>query len=276
MARLRWTTIVVAGLCVLAGCGGFGGQADPDAPDTVTPAPVPSVPTDSPQTASEGGIDADRIAADHWRALDNRSHTARTSVRWRYRNGSTYDETTVYRVGSDRERFYAVAEYSRPRGSINRTGHELWYDGERSFYRVESRDAGPVFRQIETDVAIQYPGTSLIRGLFARLQSVDVRETATGDTVVRGPISAVYGLQGLSQFRDERDVTMAAQVTPDGYVGRIGIGFDATVRGRPVEGQVTIAFTDVGSTNVREPAWVENVSAKSGTSTPVAGRPLGT
>ncbi|SFR93366.1 hypothetical protein SAMN05216559_1281 [Halomicrobium zhouii] len=270
------SAILVAGLCVLTGCGGFVGQPDADVADTVTPAPVPTVPTDTPQPSSDGGIDADSVAADHWRALDGRSHTARTSVRWRYPNGSTYDDTTVHRVGPDRERFHAVADYGRPRGAINRTGHELWYDGERSFYRVDSRDAGPVFRQIETEVAIQYPGASLIRGLFARLRPVDVRQTALGSTVVTGPVSGVYGLQGLSQFRDERNVTMAAHITPDGYVGRIAIGFDAIVRDRPVEAQLTIAFTDVGSTRVTEPAWVENVSGQSGTSTPVVGRPLGT
>jgi len=275
MARPRWTTVVVAGLCVLAGCGGFGGQPDADVEETVTPAPVPSVPTDSPQRASNGGIDADTVAADHWRALNGTSHTARTSVRWRYRNGSTYDETTVHRVGPDREQFLAVADYGRPRGPINRTGHELWYDGERSVFRVESRDGGPVFRLIDTEVAIQYPGTSLIRGLFARLQPVDVRQTALDNTVVTGPVSGVYGLQGLSQFRDERDVTMAAQITPAGYVGRIAIGFDATVRGDPVDARVTISFTDVGSTTVRKPDWVENASRRSGTSTPVVVRPLG-
>jgi len=69
-----------------------------------------------PQRASNGGIDADTVAADHWRALNGTSHTARTSVRWRYRNGSTYDETTVHRVGPDREQFLAVADYGRPRG----------------------------------------------------------------------------------------------------------------------------------------------------------------
>jgi|GEM_PF-2785138 len=268
--------ILVAGLCVLAGCGGFGGQPGTEVRDTVTPAPVPTVPTESPESASDGVIDADRIAADHWRALDGRSHTARTSVRWRYRNGSVYDDTTVHRVRPDRERFHVVAVYARPRGAINRTGHELWYDGERSFYRVESQDDGPVFRQLETEVAIQYPGASLIRGLFTRLRPVDVRQTAFGSTVVTGPVSGVYGLQGLSQFRDERNVTMAAHITPDGYVGRIAIGFDAIVRDRPVQAQITIAFTDVGSTRVTEPAWVENVSGQSGTSTPVVGQPLGT
>jgi len=58
-------------------------------------------------------------------------------------------------------------------------------------------------------------------------------------------------------------------------VGRIAIGFDATVRGDPVDARVTISFTDVGSTTVRKPDWVENASRRSGTSTPVVGRPLG-
>lgn len=270
MARTRWP-IVVAGLCLLAGCGGFGGQTDAEVQDTVTPAPVPTVSTDSPQGVSEDGIDARSVAADHWLALNDTSHTARTRVRWWDRNGSTYDDTTVHRVDADGERFHVVADYGRPRGETGRTGHELWYDGNRSVLRVETRDGDTVYRRIDTETTIQYPGASLIRGLFARLRPVDVRHTATRDTIVSGPISGVYGLQGLSQFREERNATMAARIAPEGYVARIVIGFDATVRDRPVEARMTIAFTDVGSTNVTEPDWAENVSSRSETSTPVAG-----
>jgi hypothetical protein len=55
---------------------------------------------------------------------------------------------------------------------------------------------------------------------------------------------------------------MTARITPDGYVDRIAIGFEATQEGDPVEARMTIDFADVGSTNVSAPDWVDRATVR--------------
>lgn len=254
------SALVVAILCVLAGCNGFAEQEDAGVEETITPAPVPTVATESAPEVSENGINAPAIAANHRAALASESYTARTRLRWQNRNGSTFADTTVHRVESGGERYHVTAEYARPQGSANLTEQELWFDGNRTITRVENAAGEEEFQQLDPDPTVEYPRARMISDLFSRLEPGDVRQTSDGATVVRGPLEGVDELRGLSKFRDETNATMAARITPEGYVDRVAIGFDATVQGRPVEARVTIEFINVGSTTVSEPAWVENVT----------------
>lgn len=262
------SVLVVAVLCVLAGCNGFGGQKADTVEETVTPAPVPTVQNEPVEGISERGINAPTVAVNHRRALDNRSYTTRTRIRWQDKNGSTHDETAVHRVEAGGRRFHVTIEYDRSRSNDNLTRQELWYDGNRTLLRVQNVDGEEVHRRLGPDPAIQYPRARMISALFVRLEPREVSQTSTGDTIVRGPIEAVDELRRLPQFREENNGTMSARISPEGYVKRVAIGFQATVQGRPVDARVTIDFTNVGSTTVSEPGWAENVSSRRATSTP--------
>lgn len=266
MAR-RWATLVVAGLCVLAGCGGFDAQGDVGVDETVTPAPVPSVPEAPAEGVSEHAVDAPTVASNHRAALEDRSYTSRTEIRWREANGSTYVDTTVHRVAAGGREFHVTADYGERRNAQNLTGHELWSDGNQTLLRLVEASGGEEYRHLDGSQHVDYPRARMINALFAHLEPSDVRVTSNGATVVRGSLEDPDKFPGLHRFRDEDNATMSARITPDGYVDRLAIGFDATVRGTPVSVRMTIDFSDVGSTTVSEPAWTENASRHSPTPT---------
>lgn len=264
----RRMTLVVAALCVLAGCGGFGGQDGDGVQESVTPVPVTPVPTEHAHGISEHGVDAPAVASKHRTALAETSYTMRTRIRWRDVNGTTDTETTIHEVEAGGLPFHVTAEYARPRGHDNVTGHELWSDGNRTLLRLETAPGEAEFRPLDSHRVLEYPRAGLIETLFDRLEVRRVRQTTTGATIVKGSLEGVEELRGLTQFRNERRATMSARITPAGYVDRLTIGFDATFLDRYVDVRVVIDVTDVGSTVVDEPDWVENASWNARASTP--------
>lgn len=264
----RSAAVVVAALCLLAGCSGFEAQGDAAGQETVTPAPVPSLPDEHAEGVSEHGVDAPTIASNHEAALANRSYTTRTRIQWQDGNGSTYADTTAHRVAAGGEAFHVTAEYGPLRSDDNRTGHELWSDGNRTLLRLHNGSGEAEYRQLDSPHHVEYPRAHMINTLFRHLQPREVSRTSNGSTVVSGAIEDPDESPGLPRFRDERDATMSARITPDGYVDRVAIGFDATVQEDPVEVRITLDVTEVGSTDVSEPGWTENVSRPHDSQTP--------
>jgi hypothetical protein len=259
MAR-QTLAFVLAVLCVLAGCSGFDGEESTASAETVTPAPVPEVPADPAEGISEHQVDAPVVATNHHRALANTSYTSRTQVQWQVSNNTTYADTTVHRVDAGGQPSHVVAEYGRPRSTDNQTGHELWSDGNRTLLRVETEDGDANYRRLGSTAVVEYPRSRMINSLFARLDPAAVRRTSDGETIVTGRMDDVAHLRGLARFRNERNATMAARVTPSGYVDRVAITFEATYGDAVVDVRLTYDVTDVGSTTVTEPDWVENVT----------------
>lgn len=250
------SALVVAALCLLAGCSGFvGGQGDAGVDETVTPAPVPTVEAEPAQGVSENGINAAAVGANHHAALADRNYTTRTRIQWRDRNGSASEHETVHRVEDGGRRFHVVATYGLARAD-DVTGHELWHDGDRTVLRLRNASGDDEYRRVAAGTGGQYPRAELMSDVFSRLDVRRVAATANGSTVVSGPVQ-IDDLGGLSQFRDESNATMSARIAPDGHVDRLVIGFDGRAQGGPVDARLVIDVANVGSTTVSEPGWVE-------------------
>lgn len=259
--------LAVIVLCVLAGCSGIGGQEGPAVEETVTPAPVPTVAADSTTEISEHGIQARAIVADHEAALENRSYTTRTRFRWEYENGSTLVDEITHKVDSVDQQYSLVVTYDQSRGQNDTARHELWSDGDSTLRRDENAVGHERYRREEFDLALQYPRTRILYDLFSVLEAGEITKKADGNTLVRGRLGDVDRIWDLPQLHSVENATMSARITAEGYVERAAIGFNTTRRGEAVDARITIEFTDVGSTDVSEPGWVENATSRLGTPT---------
>lgn len=212
--RRRLAPVALAGLLVLAGCGGLGSAADAgggsDARATLTPVDVPgeSTPARTPTTDLPPGVTSDGVedpfalARAHTEALDGRSYTVRSVVTTRYENGSLRGRRrTVARVGADRRRFHVAHVTLGPRppfrplrqGAVRTPGRSaFWSDGRRLLWSV-TRPDGTVYRSVppeeydpgeydsdESRVWERWRGPAEIGGEDIYLTLNAVRTTVTG------------------------------------------------------------------------------------------------
>lgn len=254
------SVIALALLCVLAGCSGIGGQETASANGTVTPAPVPSVPDERAAGVSEHSVNSRTVIANHRAVLLNNTYTRRTSVQWRTQDGSTYTDTKVHRVDAGGTPLYLVARYDQPRTSQNVTGYEFWAAGNLTVLRTETSAGEVDYRRLDYSRLAEYPRAWILNSLFARLEPSYVKVTSSGETIVGGLLEDSYDFRGIPRLRNERNGTMIARITPEGYVDFVAVGFEGTVDGEPVEARLRIGFSNVGSTKVSKPAWAQNFS----------------
>ena len=164
--RGRLAPVALAGLLVLAGCGGIGsdgagGSADAEA--TLTPVAVPGGTASSrppvadlpPGVTRDGVEDPFALAWAHTGTLEGRSYTVRSVLTVRHPNGTLRGRRrTVARVGADRRRFGVVHVTLGPRppfrpvgqGAVRAPGRSaFWSDGRRLLWST-SRPNGTVYR----------------------------------------------------------------------------------------------------------------------------------
>lgn len=205
----RLAPVALAGLLVLAGCGGLGaagdaGGTDSEAEATLTPVDVPGASTprtpasNLPPGVTPGGVgDPLALARAHARALEGRSYTVRSVVTVQYSNGTLRGRRrTVARVGADRRRFRVVhvtlgpAPPLRPvrEGAVRAPGRsELWSDG-RGLLRSSTRPNGTVYRSVppgeyESDPSVErarWRGLAGVGGEDVHLVFNAVRTTVVG------------------------------------------------------------------------------------------------
>jgi hypothetical protein len=164
----RLGPVALAGLLLLAGCGGVassGAGGGGDAGATLTPVEVPEetasprpLATELPPGMGPDGVeDPFVLARAHTEALEGRSYTVRSVVTMRYPNGTLRGRgRTVARVGADRSRFHVVHVTLGPRppfrpvreGAVRTPGRSaFWSDGRRFLWSV-TRPGGTVYRSI--------------------------------------------------------------------------------------------------------------------------------
>lgn len=265
-------TVVVALLCVLAGCSAIGGQQNGSAAEaeTVTPAPVPTISSAPPQGISSDEVDAAVVVANHRAILSGSSYTRRSRVQLSGETGWSTVQTTVYRIAPGDEQFRATADYTRTWGRYNRTSHDVWSDGNRTFIRKSDANGSVDYAQFDYRAIDGFPRSTVLTALFAGLEPRHV--TQRGDwTVVSGSVDYDGRLTELPLFHHDPDGMMTARIASAGYVDRIAVSFDATYRDRPTRVRVTIDFSNVGSTTVAEPTWLTEARANrtNATATPV-------
>lgn len=275
--------LLVAGLLVLAGCGGLGGG---------TPTPAPTAPAETtagadafvaPGVTREGIADPDALARAHGAAVEGRSYVLASERVARYPNGTLRSRLTVrVALGADHG-YRATASTAGPEaptflGDPPATG-TFWSNGttyarrfthgERTVYNeFEPRQngAGTWSYWVRT---VPFGGrqsdpVSFYRAVFwsARSWSVE-RRPANG--------TAAYRLvaTGTTESGFDPDVTrlrtarLVADVAPSGLVRTLSLRYAGESAGAPVRVRWTVRYRGVGSTAVARPPWLGRALAQS-------------
>jgi hypothetical protein len=270
-----------AALCLavlFAGCGGAtspGGRVG-TAPETVTPAPVP---TDRSPTVREG-VDGERLAPlaeRHEARLADRSFTALGRRVITGPVGILLDARWERRVAPDRDAYHEV-----------RTGTETWgwngpapadrrhtyHEPERTVIRQVT--GGEVRYEVDRDPPSGGPLSDLddadhLRSLLGAFESWRVVSHPNGTLVLSGRgLERSEVVWAPPPLADSRNATAEVRVEPGGRVVRASVRFEATVDGMPVAVVEVRRYVAVGSTSTDRPPWYD--AALGGPSADVATR----
>lgn len=263
-------TFAVVVCLLVAGCGSVSDGGDPGAARgptaTVTPAPLPTeTPPERTATPPPGqSVTVAALAdvpAEHAAALSNRSFTAIERQVVVDGGGAVYDVTATLRVVGDRYRYdrtrIADPSYPGPQG-IDTLALYHWDD--RTAFRDE--DDGGV-RYGVVDGAFRFgPGTDRTGEEFlADLLPAFGNWTTTsvdGGRLLRGSDLVDPGaLDTDRRLGSTGEATVRLRVTESGRVSWLRLEYEATLNGRSVTVRVERRYTEVGSTAVDEPPWLD-------------------
>lgn len=253
--------LALAALLALAGCGA---PAAPGPASTATPAPVPEeTPAPFPPGVDERGVyDPGRLVDAHAAVLANASYTVRvTSVHSRPGGELRSRYARVIRLSAGEERVHYVLNKTDRRNGTTDVRHiERYNDGDRLFVAVsEGNETTYRVREVARSRSFLAASTGDRQGfgrLLGRLRPAltDIR-TENGTTRYRLA-------SGPTDVRPLRNVTFDALVDRRGVVREYNITYTVRRDGAPVRVRVDVAFTDVGSTTVRRPDWVDRALAE--------------
>lgn len=247
--------LVVAVLLLLAGCGGGAGTG----PSTATPAPTTDTPTPTPSgptTAdvpgvNETAVDARALVDAHRTALTGRSLTLDVAVV----NNDTRTTLTERVDGGGRPILTRSASGNRSRTAYvaDGTTYERLTQGDESTYRSANRtgaSASPA----------AYTGSRIV---WQYMSTADYHpdgrtvENGTGTLVL---VATEAGLNEsalasanvtVDAFRSE------ASVDADGVIRKFTYHVEGTRNGEPFSQTLRVRVTDVGTTDVTRPDWVD-------------------
>lgn len=247
--------VLLAAVCLLAGCGGLPGGGPPASEgDRFTPAPVASPPGPSVPGVHQGGVDAETLAVAHADSLANRSYTVREAVDPRNGSADRYRSRTRRLAAAGGTPFLVETTYPDRTGSGLR-GEAVWYDGERAVYWREY--GGSAGADLATTVrpAVDPLRRATLEALFGGLRRPTVEARGDGGAVVSGPVDAHAVGVGPAERLTATDASMTASVAPSGRVERLALAFSVVVDDEPVRVRYEYRLTDVGQTTVERPAW---------------------
>lgn len=267
-AHLRY--LLAAALVVVAGYGVYtaapqGGESPAvSTPPTGTPTPVLTTegPSDvlAPGLTWEGVVDPWNLSHAHANVLSNTSYsTSSASVRWTT-NGSYASRSVGY---------VRVAEGGRPfharfgSAGDERTGRfepdvEIWAETNTSYVRYGSGN-GTHYRKTG---ASQDPfrgsvtNWDTIYSRFSGVNTTTVEEIAQNGTIRYRVVSTSQPAPKLFSHR-RSNYSLSTLVGPDGLVYRYQESFDLHGGDRTIHVTQTWRLSNVGSTTVSEPGWVE-------------------
>lgn len=249
------TVVCVLVLAVLAGCGGIVGE---DTPEPVTPAPVPTTEAPVVDGVTQDAVNASQITANHERALENTSYTMRERIRARGTDGDTqfFLNTTVWKGDDGRFHLVRFEPTQTVSGRINET--RIWWDGNRSFFEYAygtGPDTGFMIRQ---RAAVDVEQDDTIGRVLAGMRVTRVSRLPDGGAEIAGPITTRSAVPTAGAIDDPRNASLRAQITPEGVVRGLAIGYDGTYQGNRTTVRYRLGFENVGTTTVDRPAWVDD------------------
>lgn len=230
---------LVALLAVLAGCTVTGGTTG--APETVTPAPVPTADGGrvAPGVTNDTVVDAAALAAAHERAATGRAYTLTTV----YAAGSHRTYTRIAVEGSWRYRY-------RSNTSIGGRDDRTFVDGQTRYSRYR-RPLGVEYVRAEAVPADERFGamTAHLVRTYLGIGTADVQALPDGSGhVVTITHADPPGLDGRVGY------AARAVVDPSGFVRSLAVTYRNRAGNTTVSHRYT--YTNLGGTTVDRPGWV--------------------
>lgn len=282
MHRSSLISILLASCLLLAGCTGTigPGASGTDAPETPTATPTASsttTPESTPELAvTPGEIDVEAIAERHASALrDAKSYTVETSVSVEGSNESNVSSgfssalslSETVRVDHETGRGLAIIGSKGGNGSVS-----IVYT---DFERAKS------YQRIGTEASASYIGYESVHSVFQGETAVGTDSTATADAFenwLQGINFSVAGVEtsdgqqltrleatGVESHNESsmwnspgsEPVRTTVLVDEEGMIREISHEQRRNVSGQTVQTTMTITYSNVGSTNVEEPDWLD-------------------
>ncbi|WP_224448842.1 DUF7537 family lipoprotein [Haloprofundus salilacus] len=259
----RIASLAVVSLLLLSGCGGILGDESP------TP-PSENRTNDSarwlaPGLTSDGVEDAEALASTHRRSVESRSRTAamRTQVTAAENGSLLSNRSYVVRVADDGRRLAEQTGDSRTDDEYR--PRVYWYDPNVSEYAARS---GANDGEVSYTYSRETNGELFSDGTYAdRLYSLFtvLNVSVAPETVDR----SVHRLEAserslLFDGRELRNVTLTARVDYSGVVRSYELQYETERGGTSVRITERVRITDLGSTEVERPEWVETARNESG------------
>lgn len=224
-------------------------------PESVTPAPVPTMEPSLVPGVADDAIDAERLLGRHEAALDDTSFTMTSRYRARTPGGDTaYELDTRITRGPAGRFFYRRAEPTEVRPTaVNLT--EVWWNGNLTRYRY-TYGSGEVdvvtFGQRSTiDLDRSYVYDQILSGLtVTRAQGFE-----DGGARVTGRLSNASAVPTAGDLERPRNASATVRLRDDGLIEAVAVGYDGIYRGNRTDVRFTVRFENVGSTTVEPPAW---------------------
>lgn len=244
---MDWRLVAVALAVTLAGCATV--LDDPSRTETVTPAPV-STPADGSSTGSSlppgvtgtGVADPRALLDAHRRAIEDRSYTLRVCVT----SGGQRAERLL--------RFESPERYYHRDTEAGSAGTRTAFaDGTRLYVRT-NRSGSVRYDAGNATAGPSTPTTRLLK-TFLQVDNATVSKTRL-NAGVGYEIRATYDAHPtVAEFRN---YSVLAVVTPEGRLQSVTASYTRTTGGLdPVDVFYSFQYTEVGSTTVTRPTWVE-------------------
>lgn len=252
--------VMVISVVGCTGTMGLGGGQNNHSPPGLSP--------------DQGITDADALVDAHTENLQNSSYTVNYTLTTQYANGTlrTTRRTTTM-VGVPQERYQSI---SRIAGSVNgvlgaNNGTvKYWSNGTTT---VRAVLVGNESTSRELSDAPSGVRKSYSERLYVLLSSSNfsvTKETAEGETRYRVRSTDIVQPDIIPRSNDVTNITnvsLAAAVSAAGTVQSYNLSYEATIRGERIQVEERLRFTEINSTMVEKPSWVETQQNYS-TSTP--------
>lgn len=245
-------------LAMLAGCGGLSTTDGGGGETTLSPAPVP----DDGPVALEGvmsdRIDAATLVENHEATLENTSYTAIETLRMGPAENATFERRTVMTVAEGGAPFRVDEEVDGPASRVSSLSTDVYWDGEHAYFRQPWGGGESVTYDRRNNPSDTLEIEGRLTDVLSTV-SVSSVERGSGDaTIVSGSLENATVLPQRDGLSEAHNVTMTMRIESNGIITRMAIGYDAEdyYDGRQ-RVRYTYRVTDIGSTEVEPPAWLE-------------------
>jgi hypothetical protein len=249
---------VLVVLAVLAGCGGPASDvSDP----TLTPAPVPTA-QQFPPGVSDDGVSASTLVAAHENRLLATNFTATVERRVVDTNGTIARSWRRHRVAAGGEQYFGQYNRTFVRFGIRRPVDSVayWAGADGFASRFGGDGSATLDWSTDRDRALDLDGSRQLRRSLGVLSVAATERRDDGVVLTATGASNPAALPGPAYVEQRRNVSARLDVRRDGLVTDWRVTYDARLDGRPVRVLTTVRISEVGTTTVPRPDWVDAAS----------------